>query len=127
VNANLTKRFPAVKLVVAAWLAAASLAAQDPAEPAGGKPPSKSAPAPAGAIPRQSVDEKALRATIEELAACGTRHSLSSWEDSKRGIGCGRDRIVGRLTKIAKDRRQAAVVVDRFEATAPRTRTSPPA
>ncbi len=125
-SANLTKRSPAVKLAVAAWLAAALLAAQDPAEPAGGKPATKSLPPPAGAIRRDSVDENALRATIEELAACGTRHSLSSWEDSKRGIGCGRDRILARLTEIARaSGGKLSVAVDRFEATAPRTKDKP--
>lgn len=125
-NANLTKRFLPVKLAVAAWLAAALLAGQDPAEPPEARTPSKSLPPPAGAIPRKSVDEKALRATVEELAACGTRHSLSSWEDPKRGIGCGRDRIVARLTEIARESGgRLSVTVDRFEATAPRTREKP--
>ncbi|HYV43058.1 MAG TPA: M28 family metallopeptidase [Thermoanaerobaculia bacterium] len=125
-NANLTKRFLPVKLAVAAWLTAALLAGQDPAEPPEERIPSKSLPPPAGAIPRKSVDEKALRTTVEELAACGTRHSLSSWEDPKRGIGCGRDRIVTRLTQIARESRgRLSVTVDRFEATAPRTREKP--
>ncbi|HYB52808.1 MAG TPA: M20/M25/M40 family metallo-hydrolase, partial [Thermoanaerobaculia bacterium] len=72
------------------------------------------------------MDEKALRSTVEELAACGTRHSLSSWEDSKRGIGCGRRRVLARFESIAADsggRLQASV--DRFEATSPRTHDRP--
>jgi len=126
VNANLTKRFLPVKLAVAAWIAATLLAGQDPAEPPEARTVSKSPPPPAGAIPRKSVDEKALRTTVEELAACGTRHSLSSWEDPKRGIGCGRDRIVARLTEIARESGgRLSVTVDRFEATAPRTREMP--
>jgi len=126
VNANLTKRFLPVKLAVAAWLTAALLAGQDPAEPPEARTSSKSLPPPAGAIPRKSVDEKALRTTVEELAACGTRHSLSSWEDPKRGIGCGRDRIVARLTEIARESGgKLSVTVDRFDATAPRTREKP--
>jgi hypothetical protein len=126
VDANLTKRFLPVKLAVAAWLTAALLAGQDPAEPPEGRTSSKSLPPPAGAIPRKSVDEKALRGMVEELAACGTRHSLSSWDDPKRGIGCGRDRIVARLTEIARESGgRLAVTVDRFEATAPRTREKP--
>jgi hypothetical protein len=126
VNANLTKRFLPVKLAVAVGLTAAFLAGQDPAERPGGRTPSKSLPSPAGAIPRKSVDEKALRATVEELAACGTRHSLSSWEDPKRGIGCGRDKILARLTEIAGESGgRLSVAVDRFEATAPRTREKP--
>ncbi len=125
-NANLTKRFLPVKLAVAAWIAATLLAGQDPAEPPEARTVSKSPPPPAGAIPRKSVDEKALRTTVEELAACGTRHSLSSWEDPKRGIGCGRDRIVARLTEIARESGgRLSVTVDRFEATAPRTREMP--
>ncbi len=72
------------------------------------------------------MDEKALRATIEELVACGSRHSLSSWDDRKRGIGCGRDRIVARLTEIARaSGGKLSVTVDRFEATAPRTKDRP--
>ena len=131
-RANLTKRFPAVKL--AATLAAAALLlatasplrGEDPAEPAQGKPSPKLLAPPGGAIPRQAVDEKALRATVEELVACGTRHSLSSWESGARGIGCGRDRILARLTEIAKaSGRRLKVSVDRFEATAPRTHDKP--
>jgi hypothetical protein len=72
------------------------------------------------------VDEKALRATVDELAACGTRHSLSSWDDPHRGIGCGRDRILARLSVIAKDSGgRLTVSVDRFEATGPRTNDRP--
>jgi len=69
---------------------------------------------------------EAARAMVEELVACGTRHSLSSWTDPKRGIGCGRDAIVKRLEAIAKTSGGALhVVVDRYEATAPRTRDVP--
>ena len=67
-----------------------------------------------------------MRATVEELVACGTRHSLASWDDRRRGIGCGRDRIVARLEAIAKaSGGRLQVVVDRFEATAPRTHDRP--
>jgi hypothetical protein len=126
VKANLTKRSPAVKLALAAFLAASALAGQDPAEPASGKPSPRSVPAPTGAIPRSAVDEKALRSTIEELVACGTRLSLSSWENPKRGIGCGRDRVVARLSAIAKTTGgRMTVTVDRFEATGPRTHDKP--
>jgi Peptidase family M28 len=126
VSANLTKRSPAVKLALAAWLATSALAGQDPAEPASGKPSPRGVPAPAGAIARPAVDEKAMRSTIEELVGCGTRLSLSSWEDPKRGVGCGRDRVVARLQAIAKTAGgRMNVVVDRFEATAPRTHDKP--
>jgi hypothetical protein len=77
-------------------------------------------------IARAAVDEKALRATVEELTSCGTRHSLSSWDDSRRGIGCGRDRIVARLSSIAKQSGgNLRVTVDRFEATSSRTNDRP--
>jgi len=56
------------------------------------------------------------------LVACGTRHALSSWDDPKRGIGCARDVIVREFTKTAAGDPAARVVVDRFEATSPRTR-----
>jgi hypothetical protein len=127
VKANVAKRSPAVKLGLAACLCgAALLAQQDPAEPPQGKPAARPAREAAGAIPRKAVDAAALRATIEELVACGTRHSLSSWEDPKRGIGCGRDRIVARFNAISKESGgRLAISVDRFEATAPRTRDKP--
>lgn len=125
-RANVAKRFPSVKLAAAAILAAGSLSAQDPAEPPGGTPRGKPLPPPAGAISRKAVDEKSLRATVEELVSCGTRHSLSSWEDSRRGIGCGRDKLVARLTEIARaSGGKLTVSVDRFEATGPRTRDKP--
>src|SRR5712664_2357828 len=70
---------------------------RDPAEPAQGKPQPKILARPAGWIARASVDEKSMRALIGKLVACGTRLTLSSWEDRKRGIGCGRDVIAGRF------------------------------
>src|SRR6266700_1926169 len=75
---------------------------RDPAEPAQGKPQPKILPRPAGRVARVSVDEKSMRALIGQLVACGTRLTLSSWTDSKRGIGCGRDAIVARMNEIAK-------------------------
>jgi hypothetical protein len=135
VNANLAKRSPAVKLTRSAAFAAllvfgpfctAALTAEDPAEPPQGQPSPKTMPVPEGAIARKSVDEKALRATIDELTACGTRHSLSSWEEAGRGIGCGRDRIAARMREIAKSSGgRLDVVVDRFVATGPRTNDKP--
>lgn len=123
---KLTKRLLAVKLVLVASWTAGSLFGQDPAEPLGAKPSAKLLPPPPESISRKDVDEKALRSTIEDLVACGTRHSLSSWEDSKRGIGCGRDRILARYRQIAKTSgNRLRVAVDRFEATAPRTDDKP--
>ncbi len=103
---------------------------RDPAEPAVGSPARGAdnlPPAPpTGVVARGAVDEAALRATVETLAACGTRHSLSSWSDPKRGIGCGRDRVLAAFQAIAHangDRLQ--VSVDHFTATAPRTNDRP--
>jgi hypothetical protein len=97
-------------------------ATRDPAEPAQGKPVPKIVGRPAGAIARASVDEKSMRALIGKLAACGTRLTLSSWTDPKRGIGCGRDAIVARFSEIAKDSGgRLQVVVDKFESTSART------
>src|SRR5579864_339888 len=75
---------------------------RDPAEPQQGRPQTTKTPRrPAGAVARKDVDEKAMRGLIEQLVACGTRLSLSSWSDPKRGIGCGRERIAVRLNEIA--------------------------
>src|SRR6266436_6820521 len=77
---------------------------------------------PAGAIARAAVDEKSMRTLIGKLVACGTRLTLSSWDDPKRGIGCGRDAIAARLNEIAKDSGgKLQVVVDKFESTSERT------
>ncbi len=99
---------------------------RDPEEPARGKPQPKILPRPAGRVARASVDEKSMRALIGQLVACGTRLTLSSWTDSKRGIGCGRDAIVARMNEIAKDSGgKLQIVVDKFEATSERTSSKP--
>jgi hypothetical protein len=77
------------------------------------------------ALPRPSADE--VRQIDEALVACGTRHALSSWDDPKRGIGCARDAIVKEFTKSAAGNPSARVVVDKFEATSPRTHDKPAA
>src|ERR1700720_564671 len=113
---------------VAAQHTAASAAdtQRDPAEPAQGKPHAKILPRPGGAVARQSVDEKSMRALIEKLVGCGTRLTLSSWNDPKRGAGCGRDQIVARFNEIAKDSGgKLQVVVDKFESTSERTSGKP--
>ena len=66
-----------------------------------------------------------VRAVDEALVACGTRHTLSSWTDPKRGIGCARDLIVKRFEAAAARDPKARVVVDKFEATSPRTKDVP--
>jgi hypothetical protein len=99
---------------------------RDPAEPAQAKPQPKLLARPAGGVARQAVDEKSMRGLIGKLVACGTRLTLSSWTDSKRGIGCGRDVIVARFNEIAKDSGgKLQVVVDKFESTSERTSGKP--
>ena len=67
-----------------------------------------------------------MRGLIEKLVACGTRLTLSSWSDPKRGVGCGRDQIAARFNEIAKDSGgKLRVVVDKFEMTAERTSGKP--
>ncbi len=110
------------------WIpgAAQQAAPRDPAEPARGKPQPKILARPAGTITRQSVDEKAMRALIHEQVSCGTRLTLSSWTDPKRGAGCGRDFIVARFNAIAKDSGgKLQVIVDKFEMTSERTGEKP--
>ena len=78
--------------------------------------------APAGAA-APSAEAKAI---VEELVACGTRHSLSSWTDPKRGIGCGRDAVVRRFDAVEKATGgKLRVVVDSYETTGPRTKNVP--
>src|SRR6267143_4656683 len=101
-------------------------APRDPVEPAKEKPQPKILARPAGAVARASIDEKSMRALIAKLVACGTRLTLSSWSDEKRGIGCGRDAVVARLNEIAKDSNgELQVVVDKFESTSERTSGKP--
>src|ERR1700722_19761136 len=114
-------------LSAALALTAAPLAAQrDPAEPLGGKPAPKVPQRLASAIARSSVDEAGMRSLIQQLVACGTRNSLSSWDNPKRGVGCGRDAIVARWEKIARDSGgKLQIVVDKFEGTSGRTNGKP--
>lgn len=99
---------------------------RDPAEPPQNRPHPKILARPAGAIIRQSIDEKGMRALIHELVSCGTRLTLSSWTDPKRGIGCGRDFVVARLNAIAKESGgKLEVVVDKFESKSERTGPNP--
>lgn len=83
-------------------------------------------PRPKGAVLRSEIDEASMRALVEKLAACGTRNTLSSWTDPVRGVGCGRDAVEARLNDIAKSSGgKLQVVVDRFEASSPRTSNKP--
>jgi hypothetical protein len=105
----------------------AGQAGRDPAEPRpqqAGRP--LPPPRPAGAIALTAVDEKALRDIVAELAACVTRHSLSPWDDPRRGVGCGRDRVLARFQALAAaSGGRLRVVVDRFEAGNARTHDKP--
>lgn len=95
---------------------------RDPTEPLQGKPRPALPPRPAGAIARQDIDEKAMAALIHELVACGTRLSISSWTDPKRGVGCARDHVVARFNQIAAESGgKLQVMVDKFEAESERT------
>src|SRR5213075_2947653 len=113
-------------LLVAMPAFAQQTAPRDPAEPPQSKPQPKMLPRPLGAISRQSIDEKSMRALIHNLVTCGTRLTLSSWTDPKRGIGCGRDFVVARLNEIAKDSGgKLQIVVDKFESKSERTGPNP--
>jgi hypothetical protein len=101
-------------------------AQRDPAEPSREKPLPKLLPRPAVAIARTDVNPSGMRSLIEQLVACGTRNSLASWTDPKRGPGCGRDRVVALLNEIAQaSGGRLQVVVDKFEATGTRTNSKP--
>jgi len=124
---------PGVAALLALLFTGAAVAGQtqatgpkDPAEPGSGKPNVKVVARPAGRIARTSIDEKGMRSLIGELVACGTRLTLSSWDDAKRGVGCGRDRIVERLNAINKETGgKLQIIVDKFEMTAERTGGKP--
>lgn len=116
----------AITLCVAFVGLSALQAQRDPSEPAEAKLAPKLLPRPAGAISRGEVDQAGMRSLIERLVDCGTRNSLSSWTDSKRGAGCGRDHIVARLNEIAKSSGgRLQVTVDKFDATSERTNNKP--
>ena len=103
-------------------LSATLTMAQDPAEPPNSAPKVEAIPRPSGAIRRPAIDEKLMRTIIDEQVACGTRDSFSSWTDPKRGIGCGRDRVLAQFQKIANDSGgRLQIVVDKFDTQLPRT------
>jgi hypothetical protein len=99
---------------------------RDPAEPPGGRLHPEILPRPAGRLSRQAVDERGMRSLIRDLVQCGTRLTLASWDDPKRGPGCARDHIARRLYAISKESGgKLEVVVDKFEMTAERTGGKP--
>ncbi len=78
---------------------------------------SAAAAAAPSAVPLPAADD--VRRIDADLVACGTRQSLSSWTDPRRGIGCARDRIVAVFDAARPP--GGKVVVDRFEASNART------
>jgi len=117
----------AVLLIAAAGAVMGQQSApRDPAEPPKGAPAAKIAARPLGAIARATVDEKGMRKLISQVVGCGTRLTISSWSDSRRGIGCGGDVVAARLNEIAKESGgKLQVVVDKFEMTSARTGDKP--
>jgi hypothetical protein len=104
----------------------AQSASHDPAEAAQKRIHPRILPRPTGAIARAAVNEKTMRELIHEQVSCGTRLTLSSWTDPKRGIGCGRDFVVARFNAIAKEADgKLQVIVDKFEMTSERTGAKP--
>jgi hypothetical protein len=58
------------------------------------------------------VDENNVQAIVEKLVSFGTRHTLSSQDDPKRGIGAARDWIYSELKKYAA-RSQGRMTVEK--------------
>ena len=118
-------KFCAAGILAIPLLAAPALAqndGRDPEEPLQGKPQPTLLPRPAGAISRNDVDEKTMAALIHELVGCGTRLSISSWTDPKRGVGCARDHVMARFNQISADSGgKLKVMVDKFETESERT------
>src|SRR5262249_56136459 len=110
-----------VALVTALQVAGTSKAQKagnDPAEPPANAPQPKLLARPTGTISRTEIDEKAMGALIHELVSCGTRLTLSSWTDPKRGAGCARDKIARRFNEISKPPgHNLQLIVDNFEPT----------
>jgi hypothetical protein len=81
---------------------------------------------PATAAGKASAPAEEARVIDTELVACGTRHSMSSWTDPKRGIGCARDVVVRRLNEIAaQSGGRLEVIVDKYETSGARTGNVP--
>jgi hypothetical protein len=49
----------------------------------------------------RAVDQRRIEATVRKLASFGTRHTLSSQDDPRRGIGAARDWIFAELSRYA--------------------------
>jgi len=110
----------------AAGAMAQAPAVRDPAEPLNGKPHPKIVARPAGRFLQQSLDLKGMRSLISDLVKCGTRLTLASWDDRKRGPGCARDHIAARFSAISKETGgKLQIVVDKFAMTSERTHNQP--
>jgi hypothetical protein len=66
-----------------------------------GRPPRSQAPDRELRALLREIDARRIRASVERLAAFGTRHTLSSQDDPVRGIGAARDWIHAQLTAYA--------------------------
>jgi Zn-dependent M28 family amino/carboxypeptidase len=56
----------------------------------------------APAVAQRSPDAARLKADVEKLVSFGTRHTLSSPDDPKRGIGAARRWFAGQMTRIGQ-------------------------
>ncbi len=54
------------------------------------------------AFARDTPSQPRLRANVEKLVSFGTRHSLSSATDPKRGIGAARDWVAGEFARLSR-------------------------
>jgi hypothetical protein len=86
-------RPPAIAIVILAGAAASAVA--QPVEHAGG-------PQPAARAAMERITPVNVRATVDRLAAFGTRHSLSETNDPQRGIGAARAWIKRELEEYAR-------------------------
>jgi hypothetical protein len=87
-------------VAVSADAVAAQAKAMEPTDarpPATAQPPSRELRA-----LLQEIDPDRIEATVRKLASFGTRHTLSSQDDPKRGIGAARDWILGEMKSYAK-------------------------
>jgi hypothetical protein len=58
---------------------------------------------PTAAIAREAPSPQKLRADVEAMVGFGTRHSLSSASDPKRGIGASRDWAAARFEALSRE------------------------
>ncbi|MFE9649462.1 M20/M25/M40 family metallo-hydrolase [Streptomyces sp. NPDC006365] len=100
---------PSRRNVLAAASAAVAVSADAVAaqaramEPTGVRPPATAQP-PSRELRAllQEIDPDRIEATVRKLASFGTRHTLSSQDDPKRGIGAARDWILAEMKSYAK-------------------------